>query len=90
LKDVFVQSEVGYELLELAVLFFELAKATEFSYTHTGELLPSIEGLFSDAELAADFEDWCACFDLAESLGYLLFGELGLLHRDLLSRGPRF
>lgn len=88
---MFVQSEVGDQLLELAILVFELAKAAKFSHPHTGKfLLPAVEGLFSDAESATEFQDWSAGFDLAKSVGYLFLGELGFLHRELLSRGPRF
>jgi hypothetical protein len=40
--------------------------------------------LFSDAELATDIKDGSACFDLTQSVGYLLFGEVGSIYQDLL------
>jgi hypothetical protein len=83
---VLIQREVGDQLLELEVLFFELSEAAEFCDTHASKLLlPAVEGLFSDTEVAADFKDGCARFDLAERIGYLLFSELGFFQWPRIS-----
>lgn len=88
---MFIQREVGDQLLELEVLLLELSEAAQLCYAQAGKLfLPAVEGLLGDTEAAADFKDWRARFNLAERVGDLLLSELRFSHRDLLSRGARF
>ncbi len=56
LQHVLVQRQISYQLLELGVLFFELAQAPQFRYAHAAILLlPAVEGLFADTMFPAHF-----------------------------------
>jgi hypothetical protein len=84
LGDMFIQAEVGNQLFKFEIFFFELSQFAQFGGAHTGEfLVPAIEGLFGDAEFAADFEHRSASLNLSKSDGDLCFGEFGFLHRNL-------
>ena len=51
-----IQREVGYQLLQPAVLFLEILKSLRLLYPHAAILFtPTIVGLFGDTELFAGF-----------------------------------
>ena len=78
---MFVEGQIGHELLECEVFFFQLAQTPQLGDAHTGELfLPAVEGLLADAELAADVGDRRTGLGLAERVGDLLLSKGGLLH----------
>jgi hypothetical protein len=90
LQHRLVQAQLGHDLLELAVLFFELAQPTQLRWPHACVLLaPHIEGRIAYAHLAAHLLDAGAQFRLLERKGNLILSELALLHDMLLARfGP--
>jgi len=85
-----VQAQVGHDLLELAVFFFELAQPTQFGRPHTRILLaPHVEGCVADAHLAAYLLNTGAQFRLLQRKGDLILCEFALLHDMLLAHnGP--
>jgi hypothetical protein len=90
-EDRLVQAQIGDEALELAILLPELTQLAELTEPQGAEaLLPPIERLLADAELAADLADRrarprgasagapVACRRRAAGAGQVLEGELAV------------
>jgi len=78
------QAQIGHDLLELAVLFLELAQTMRLGRPHARVLLAShVEGCIADAHLATHLLNACAQLGLLQRKGDLILRELALLH-DML------
>lgn len=76
-----VQGQVGNQLLELPVLIPQLAQLPDLRRAEAAVLLlPAVERLLGDLELAADLDDRRAGLDLPQGHGDLFLGELARLH----------
>src|SRR5262249_19254433 len=85
MQDRLIQAQVRHQALELAILLPQLAQLAELADAQRPEaLLPAVEGLLTDAHLAADLADRRARLGPAQGQGDLLVGELARLH----VRGP--
>src|SRR5262249_47437075 len=85
MQDRLIQAQVRHQALELAILLPQLAQLAELADAQRPEaLLPAVEGLLTDAHLAADLADRRARLGLTQGQGDLLVGELARLH----ARGP--
>src|SRR5690606_19049668 len=86
LQDAFVQREIGYELLQLSVLFLELLQFTQLRDTQAAVLLlPAVERGLGDLQLAADLSDRRTGLRLPQGHRNLLLGESTLSHGRLSS-----
>jgi hypothetical protein len=75
-KGHFIQGEICHELLELSIFLFQDSQPPEFGDSQSSVMpLPSIEGHFGDADLAADFGDTGAALDSFESGDDLSFSK---------------
>lgn len=82
LQDPLVERQIRDELLELFVFVLELTNAAQLGDAHAlVDALPVIEGRLGHAELAANFLDGGAGFDLAKGVSDLLLSELRSPHR---------
>ena len=80
MEHVLVQAQVGHQLLELPVLFLDLAQPPQLDDHNPGKLpLPAVKDLLAHAQLAADLHGWDACFRLAQSMDDLFLGKSTLL-----------
>lgn len=80
MEDRLVEAEVGNETFELAILLAQLAQLAELAEAQGAEaLLPPIERLLADAELAADLADrraglpWRKARAICSSVNLLVF-----------------
>jgi hypothetical protein len=65
---VLIQRQVRHQPLQSVVLFFQLPEAAEFTDAEVRVfLLPRIERLLGDPELATEVADRRACFGLARA-----------------------
>ena len=77
MEDRLVEREIGHEAFELAILVPQLPQFAELGDAQRAEaLLPSVERLLADAELAADLADGRTGFRLAQGQGDLLVRKL--------------
>jgi hypothetical protein len=80
-EDRLVEREIGHEAFELAILVPPLPQLAELGDAQRAEaLLPPVERLLADAELAADLADGRAGLGLVQGQGDLLVGKLARLH----------
>jgi len=85
LEHVLVQTQIGHQALELAVLLHKLPKAGQLGDPHPGELtLPPVEGLLGDPRPAAYLQSGNAALSLPERRHDLLVRE-----RLLQCQSPR-
>lgn len=76
-----VEREIGHQPFQPTVLFFELLETAQITHPQVVVLLlPWIEGLLGDSELATEVADRGAGLGLPEGIDDLLFGEFRLLH----------
>src|SRR6185295_12853088 len=89
LEDVLIERQVGHQLLQTVVLFFQLLEPTEFAHAHpTVLLLPIVEGRFADAHLPAYIRHLLSSFHTLQRVDNLLIAMTLLLHGSVLSLGP--
>src|SRR5579863_1929056 len=70
-----VQSEIGDQRLQLAVLFAQLPELSQFAQTKTRiASLPAVKSLRRNAQLAANIAYLLAPFGLPQSIYDLFFG----------------
>jgi hypothetical protein len=77
---VLVEAQIGNELLELAVLVFELLQPPQFAQAQTTVELLAVKRLLGDAHPAQHLCDRCPGLGLLQRESDLLFGEPTLLH----------
>lgn len=81
LQHRLVQAQVGHQLLELAILFFQLTQPLELRWPKTAVLLlPVIKSSFGNPHLPADLGHRCPELGLLQRIRNLLFGKTRLLH----------
>src|SRR5262245_17590670 len=81
LRHRFIQRQVGDEPLELRVLVKQLLELARLARQHPPvDLLPAIERLLGDSDLAADVADGHASCDLLQDRRNLLNGKALSLH----------
>src|SRR5687767_7272992 len=79
LQHRLVQAQVGHDLLELPVLFLELAQSSQLRRSNAAVLLlPDIKRRLADAHLAAHLVDAGSQLVLLQGKGDLVLGELAL------------
>src|SRR5688500_8659708 len=89
LEDVLVQGQVGHQLLQTVILFFELLEPPQLTHAHSTILfLPVVEGRIADAHLPANIRRRFSCFYALQRVDNLLITMPLLLHGSVLSLGP--
>ncbi len=87
LQHHLVERQVGDEALEFGIFVAQLLQLAGFAGRHPAvDLLPAIEGLLGDPDLAADVPDGHAALDLLQDGSDLLDGKALFLHGILLAR----
>jgi hypothetical protein len=72
-------SQIGHDLLQLAVLLLELAQPLHLRWRQAGVLLaPIVIGRLADPRLAADLTDRCAFLSLPQNEGNLRLRKLSI------------
>ena len=81
---MFVETDVGNQLLQFGVLFAQLAQLTDLRDSHAGESLPPIvKRRLSDSHLAAKFGDLLSAFCLLQGMTICSLLYLFCFIRDL-------
>ena len=85
LQRLFVQAEVGHQLLQLEVFLLQDPQAPHLGHAHALELFrPPVEGLLANPNLPADLVNRRAFLRLSRAQGHLPRGTPGTLHGTIL------